>query len=82
MNVHERVRAESDRFRSALPTLMESPLKGRWVVFLNGMVQSAFDDEDEALADATARFGHDGGFVIGRVAPQRLIWNTAPHLFK
>lgn len=83
MDTHEKVRAESERFYAALPKLLKSPLKDRWVVFLNGEVQSSFDDEDDAYRDAMARFGHDGGFVIARVEPRRVIWITdAARLFK
>ena len=82
MDVNERVSVESDRFYAALPRLLDSPLRGRWVIFLNGSVQGDYGDEDAALDDASRRFGRDAGFVIARIEPQRVIWNTAPWLFE
>ena len=82
MDVHEKVRRESDRFRAALPRLLRSRLKGRWVIFLNGKVEGDFESVEEAYPEARRRFGHDGGFVVARVEPQRVLWNPAPHLFK
>ena len=82
MDVNERVSRESDRFYAALPRLLNSPLKDRWVIFFEGQVQGDFDDEDAALREASKRFGRNAGFVIARVEPQRVYWNPAPWLFE
>jgi hypothetical protein len=82
MDVRERVFAECDRFYAALPRLLESPLKGRWVVFLNGEVQADFENQFDAYHAAGARFGYDGGFVIARVEPQRVIWVPGSQLLE
>jgi hypothetical protein len=83
MDVHEKVRAESERFRAALPSLLKSRLKGRYVIFLNGQVVADFATMDEAHGEAVRRFGYDGGFVVTQVKPQRVIWITDAHrMFK
>ncbi|HZM00527.1 MAG TPA: hypothetical protein VFD43_09780 [Planctomycetota bacterium] len=83
MDARERVAEESDRFYKALPRLLKSRLRGRWVLFLDGDVQADFGDEWEAYREGIARFGIDGGFVVARVEPQRVIWITDAHrLFK
>lgn len=74
MDVRERVRAESERFRAALPALLESPLRGRWVIFLNGEVKADFASGNEAHDEAVRRFGYRGGFVVAQVKPQQVIW--------
>jgi hypothetical protein len=64
----QRVLEESRRFRMRLPELVPR-YNGRWVVFLDGDVKDAFDDEEEAYVAAVHMFGVRGGFVIARVAP-------------
>jgi len=82
MNVREKVRRESDRFRAALPRLLRSRLRNRWVIFLNGQVEGDFDSGDEAFDEATRRFGYDGGFVVARVERQRVIRVPGSSLFE
>jgi DNA-binding protein Fis len=61
---------EWDRFQVALPALIESPHRGRWVVFLNGRVESDHDNEDDAFEAAVAKHGLDKNFIIAQVATQ------------
>ena len=83
MDVHEKVKRESERFRAALPRLLKSRLRNRWVIFLHGKVEGDFESGHEALVEAQRRFGHDGGFVVTQVRPQRVIWITDAHrMFK
>jgi hypothetical protein len=63
----QKVLEESRRFRARLPELLKD-YDGRWVVFLDGDVRDAFDDEEEAYVAAVTRFGVRGGFVIARVS--------------
>ena len=63
----QRVLEESRVFRKRLPELMTA-YDGRWVVFLDGDVKDAFDDEESAYVAAVKKFGVRGGFVIARVA--------------
>ncbi len=65
----QRVLEESRRFRTRLPELVQQ-YNGRWVVFLDGDVKGAFDDEEDAYAAAVTKFGVRGGFVIARVDPR------------
>jgi hypothetical protein len=67
----QRVLEESRRFRAALPELLPQ-YNGRWVVFRNGAVVDAFDDEDDAYVAAVDKFGVGGGFVIARVGVNAL----------
>ena len=83
MDVRDKVRAESERFRAAVPALLKTRLKGRYVIFLNGEVVADFATGDEAHAEAVRRFGYRGGFVVTQVKPQRVIWITDAHrMFK
>jgi hypothetical protein len=59
------------RYAAALPTLMKTELAGRWVVFKDGLVQSAHDCEDEALDEAARRFTVYACYVVTRVGPMR-----------
>ena len=63
----QRVLDESRRFRKCLPELMKA-YEGRWVVFRDGSVVAAFDDEDAAYVAAVQQFGVHGGFVVAPVA--------------
>ncbi len=67
LNARERlvVRAYR-RFEAALPRLMRRH-RGRWVVFLDGEVKSAHDNEESALAAGIERFGADAAFIVAPV---------------
>ena len=60
------VLAETQRFRAALPCLLES-YEGRWVVFKNGAVASIHASQDEACEAGLAAFGPYSPHVIDRV---------------
>ena len=64
--VERRIREESRKFRQRLPELIKR-YEGRWVVFRDGDVVEAFDDEGAAYDAGVRRFGVDGGFVIAPV---------------
>jgi len=66
----EMVFTEMVRFRAALPVLLET-LAGKWVVFKDGQVVSAHDDEDAAYWAGVQAFGTHGGQVVARVEPER-----------
>ncbi len=64
--LRERVLAEAERFRAALPALL--PIYGeRWVVFRDGEVASAHATEEEAYVAGLERFGPYGGHVVAVV---------------
>jgi hypothetical protein len=73
MNVYDQVLEESKRFLAALPALLTSKLRGRWVVFKDGAVVGDFDTEAEALRAGIDRFGPKGGFVVDNVREHRPI---------
>jgi hypothetical protein len=68
MDVHEKVRARASAFDAALPALLKSRLKGRWVIFLNGQVEADFA-RGRGPRRRRRRFGYDGGFVVTRSSP-------------
>ena len=60
---------EMERFRAALPLLLADPsLRGRWVVFKDGVVARAFSDDREAYLWAMDTLGRLSGFVLAPVA--------------
>ncbi len=63
----QRILEESRKFRQRLPELLKT-YEGRWVVFRDGGVVEAFDDEDTAYVAAVQRFGAHSGFVVAPVA--------------
>lgn len=67
MSIEEQVLAETERFHAALPEIMKKHA-GRWVVFREGVVASAHDDQDQAYSAGVAEFGIEGGFVVAQVA--------------
>ncbi len=75
-SVYARVYREQEAFNAEVPTLMQT-IPGKWVVYRGG-VQGVYDDEDAAYADALARFGVEGGFVLDRVEPRRVITFMGP----
>ena len=64
--VADQVLEETKRFRAVLPSLLKTH-RGKWVVFLNGEVKSAHDDETSAYADAIRLFGPDVPYVIAPI---------------
>ncbi len=64
--VAERVLAETKRFHRAVPDLLPK-YRGRWVVFLDGAVESHHATEQTAFETAVKRYGVKGGFVIAQV---------------
>jgi hypothetical protein len=72
--VHERVFAESERFRARLPELLKSEFAGKWIVFRDNQVVSAHDDVESAYADGLKRFGLYGGQVITEVKEQEVVY--------
>jgi hypothetical protein len=71
--INDQVRAEMHRFRDALPRLLEEH-RGKWVVFLDGVVRGVYADEDQAYAAGLETFGLDRVFVVAEV-----IEDTGPH---
>lgn len=70
---NRKVSDEMVRFRAALPRLLADPtLKGRWVVFKDGAIARAFDDDKEAYDWARATLGRLSGFVLAPVEPERV----------
>jgi hypothetical protein len=69
--VAERVLAESLELRRQMPALMKR-IRGKWVVFRDGKVQSQHRTEDAALRAGLKRYGVHGAFVIARVEPIEL----------
>ena len=66
---------EMQRFRAALPALLtDERLRGRWVVFKDGAVMRAFDDDREGYRWAVETLGRLSGFVL---APVR-----EPHVYR
>lgn len=61
------VREEWARFEAALPRLLDSDLKGRWVVFKDGEVQAISDSLMAAYSEGVRLFGQNGGQVIAEV---------------
>jgi hypothetical protein len=64
---------ESKRFLAALPELLKSELRDRWVLFMDGQVVGDFDSDDEARRAGEERFGYYGGFVVDKVRPHEPI---------
>jgi hypothetical protein len=70
---NRKVSEEMVRFRAALPKLLEDPaLKGRWVVFKDGAVVRASDDDREAYRWAVDTLGRLSGIVLAPVEPERV----------
>jgi len=61
-------RADHEKFVVALHDLL-GKLPGRWVVWLDGKVQSDHATQSEAFVRAAGDHGLDGGFLIYRVEP-------------
>jgi hypothetical protein len=69
---NRRVAEEMERFDAALPKLLlDDVIRGRWVVFKDGAVVRAFDDEDSAYTWARNTLGKLAGFVLACVEPER-----------
>lgn len=61
---------EMQRFRTALPSLLaDDALRGRWVVFKDGAVVRAFEDDTEARRWAVTTLGRLSGFVLAPIEP-------------
>jgi len=70
-----RAAEEMERFRAALPGLLaDASLLSRWVVFKDGAVAKAFDDEGDGYAWARRTLGKLSGFVLARV--------EEPHVYR
>jgi hypothetical protein len=67
-DVAARVLAESLELRRQMPALLKR-IRGKWIVFRDGKVQSQHRTEDAALRAALKVYGLHGGFVIARVEP-------------
>lgn len=66
-SVEQQVMEETRRFRADLPRWLRL-YRNKWVVFKNGDVVAAFDEQDDAIGDAVARYGRrGGGFIIAQV---------------
>ena len=78
--VYRKVESEMQAFKEALPRLMKT-LSGRWVVFLDGQVQSDHITQDEAYRAALERYGLGAGYVIACVEPIEAKPITARALF-
>ena len=79
-DIRQKVREEYDRFLNALPSLIQTHA-GKWVVFLDGKMEGAFETEKQALDDAVQRFGPRRGFVVAPVIPVETIPVTAGVLY-
>ena len=83
-DVREKVLAEMELFKKALPDLL-AEYEGKWVVFQDGRVVEAFDDEDEAYVAAVERFGVGSGFLLKQVVedtgPVPISGGVGFHLF-
>jgi hypothetical protein len=72
-DANRKVDEEDERFRAALPALLEdAALRGRWVLFKDGAVVAAFDDMRAAHEEGERRFGRYGGFLVAPVEPERV----------
>lgn len=80
MDVKDKVKAEMERFRAALPALL-AVMPGRWVVFHAGAVESQHDNEDAAYVHAVKVLGREAGFVVAKVEEERPQPLTARHAF-
>jgi hypothetical protein len=79
-DVADRVLEETRRFHQALPALLDA-YRGRWVVFVDGRVQSDHASEEQAYAWAVAAYGEHGGFVVAPVDELRPTPVTAAAVF-
>jgi hypothetical protein len=59
------------RFRAALPRLLTTEMKGKWVVFRDGTVQSVQETEESAYSAGLAKFGREGGHVVAQVVEEQ-----------
>ena len=78
--VSEKVLEETKRFRAAMPKLLDT-YRDKWVVFKDGVVDSAHDDEKSAYLAASQKFGPGTGYVIAHVIETRPTPVTAAVLF-
>ncbi len=79
-SLREKILAESRAFRAAVPSLT-SQFGGKWVVFRDGKVQSAHDDEESAFQAGIKQFGVEGGHVVVQVVPQETQYLSAAVVF-
>lgn len=78
--IDEEVSEEGRLFRAMLPGLLQGPLKGRYVVFREGAIQSDHPTMQEAYRAACERFGYYGGMMIDRVEIPKPIYIPARYL--
>jgi hypothetical protein len=71
-SAREKVHEEMQRFRAELPRLL-TEMKGKWVVFRDGQVQSVHDTEEAAYSAGLSKFGREGGHVVAQVAEEHPI---------
>ena len=64
--IHDALRRDLDQLLHT--TASRTAVRARWVVFRDGSVVAAFDDEDAAYVAAVQQFGVHGGFVVAPVA--------------
>ena len=78
-DANRRVAEEMERFQAALPTLLlDDSVRGRWVVFKDGVVVRAFDDEAVAYAWARDTLGKLGVSCSHASSPSGRT-SSAPH---
>ena len=65
----KRVREEAARFRADLPTLL-TRYAGQWIIYKDGTVQGAFEDEDAAYAASVQKYGARSGALIAEVTEE------------
>ncbi len=74
----EKVWAEWQRFKAALPELIKR-YPERWVVFRDGSVHGdGYADEESAYEAGVETFGPDGCFVVGQVTHKQTVILFAP----
>jgi hypothetical protein len=76
----ELVKEQYDKFLAELPAL-KAKLRGRWVVYRDG-VQSDHPDEATALRAGFAKFGASTAFTVACVVDPEPMLLTAAHAYR
>ncbi len=68
--IEAKVRVQFQKFMTELPELLKTDIRGKWIVYLDG-VRASFYTEKEAMYYAVTTFGINDGFVVDSVEEKK-----------